>query len=163
MIKDSGERVSFETGAVRDIQDDKGRCDLMPLDILGEVMFFYGAEDSLKYIKILGYLDEFKRAALSNQEFSINPLLSALHEFISIKYNGDYIEAMLELSIHFREGAEKYGEDNWKKGIPEWSYLSSAVRHLLKCIRGDSDENHKRSFMWNIVCLMWTMKENTKQ
>lgn len=32
MIKDSGERRSFETGAKRDIVDGKGRCDLMPLD-----------------------------------------------------------------------------------------------------------------------------------
>ena len=33
MIKDSGERREFETGAVRDIQKGKGRCDLMPLDV----------------------------------------------------------------------------------------------------------------------------------
>lgn len=30
-IKDSGSKVTFETGAVRDINDEKGRCDLMPL------------------------------------------------------------------------------------------------------------------------------------
>ena len=29
-IKDSGKRREFETGAVRDIQEGKGRCDLMP-------------------------------------------------------------------------------------------------------------------------------------
>lgn len=33
-IKDSGERREFETGAVRDIQDGKGRCDLLPLDVV---------------------------------------------------------------------------------------------------------------------------------
>lgn len=30
-IKDSGHRRTFKTGAVRDIQTGKGRCDLMPL------------------------------------------------------------------------------------------------------------------------------------
>lgn len=35
-IKDSGERREFETGAVRDIAEGKGRCDLMPLDIVAE-------------------------------------------------------------------------------------------------------------------------------
>ena len=33
-IKDSGERREFETGAVRDIQEGKGRCDLLPLDVV---------------------------------------------------------------------------------------------------------------------------------
>ena len=36
-IKDSGNRTKFETGAVRDIQQGKGRFDLMPLDITSEV------------------------------------------------------------------------------------------------------------------------------
>lgn len=30
MIKDSGERREFATGAVRDMQEGKGRCDLLP-------------------------------------------------------------------------------------------------------------------------------------
>ena len=30
MIKDSGERTKFETGAVRDMHEDKGRFDLLP-------------------------------------------------------------------------------------------------------------------------------------
>lgn len=28
VLKDSGERRQYETGAVRDIQEGKGRCDL---------------------------------------------------------------------------------------------------------------------------------------
>lgn len=39
MIKDSGSRREFETGAVRDIQEGKGRCDLMPLDVVGHLLF----------------------------------------------------------------------------------------------------------------------------
>ena len=38
MIKDSGNRREFESGAVRDIQEGKGRCDLMPLDIVGHIL-----------------------------------------------------------------------------------------------------------------------------
>ncbi len=30
MIKDDGSRHEFNTGAVRDIQEGKGRCDLLP-------------------------------------------------------------------------------------------------------------------------------------
>ena len=36
MIKDSGERREFSTGAVRDIAEGKGRCDLLPLDCVGD-------------------------------------------------------------------------------------------------------------------------------
>ena len=38
-ILDSGTRRKFETGAVRDIQVGKGRCDLMPLDVIRCIMF----------------------------------------------------------------------------------------------------------------------------
>lgn len=36
-ILDSGNRTEFETGAVRDVQQGKGRFDLMPLDIMSKV------------------------------------------------------------------------------------------------------------------------------
>ena len=31
MIKDSGDRTEFESGAVRDSAEGKGRCDLVPI------------------------------------------------------------------------------------------------------------------------------------
>ena len=40
-IKDSGERREFLSGAVRDIQEGKGRCDLLPLDIIGSILNDY--------------------------------------------------------------------------------------------------------------------------
>ena len=33
-LKDSGERKVFETGAMREISEGKGRCDLVPLDTM---------------------------------------------------------------------------------------------------------------------------------
>ena len=35
ILPDSGDRTEFESGAVRDIQAGKGRCDLLPLDVVG--------------------------------------------------------------------------------------------------------------------------------
>lgn len=35
-IMDSGTRREFTSGAVRDMQDGKGRCDLLPLGIIAE-------------------------------------------------------------------------------------------------------------------------------
>ena len=36
-IKDSGNRREFSSGAVRDINEGKGRCDLLPLGVIGEI------------------------------------------------------------------------------------------------------------------------------
>ena len=50
-IKDSGYRRTFKTGAVRDIVDGKGRCDLMPLH---EIAGLLGKEE-LPFTTIIGY------------------------------------------------------------------------------------------------------------
>lgn len=141
-IKDSGERREFGTGAVRDIQEGKGRCDLMPLDV---VNMYMGAWDGTE---IFNAIDTFQRTG--------NPddLLGALWQFCEF----DPITTVLEVAKHFEEGAKKYGEYNWQKGIPVKCYIDSAVRHYLKWYRGDNDEPHDRAFVWNLLCCIWTCK-----
>lgn len=141
MIKDSGNRTEFETGAVRDIQKDKGRCDLMPLKIIGVLI------NSSELMRI----DNFK--CTGNVKF--------LYQCISDFANRLEIQTsslMLDVAKHFEEGAKKYGENNWQKGISISSYINSAVRHLLKFISGWDDEPHDRAFVWNILCCIWTME-----
>lgn len=48
MIKDSGERTRFDTGAVRDMHTGKGRMDLLPWEALVEVSK-HCEEGALKY------------------------------------------------------------------------------------------------------------------
>ena len=96
MIKDSGDRTQFDTGAVRDMHSGKGRMDLLPMS------------------------------------------------------------ALIELSKHCEDGAEKYGEHNVDKGIPQHSLCDSAIRHLIKYMRGDDDEDHLRAAAWNI---MWALDQ----
>ena len=99
MIKDSGDRTKFGTGAVRDMHAGKGRMDLLPLS------------------------------------------------------------ALIELSKHCEEGALKYGEHNVDKGIPQHSLCDSAMRHLVKYMRGDTDEPHLRAAAWN---LMWALNQSVE-
>lgn len=99
-IKDSGERTEFASGAVRDMHEGKGRCDLLPLT------------------------------------------------------------AIIELSKHCEEGALKYGEHNIDKGIPQHSLVDSGMRHLIKYMRGDQDENHLRAACWN---LMWALNQSVEK
>lgn len=131
--------VKFESGAVRDIRPGKGRCDLLPLDVVS-----YLTGDDI--IEIL---------ALFMKQKDVKILYECLNLYLNITYN-DIYSGILEVSVHFEEGARKYGEHNWEQGIPISSFLSSAVRHRLKMLRGDTDERHDRAFAWNILCAIWT-------
>lgn len=142
MIKDSGDRTEFESGAVRDCAEGKGRCDLVPIEAFCEAT--RSADD------ILGKLGGF-------QKYKDPCILKLIFcEFVSTYFKSKY-DAFLELAVHFEEGAKKYSDNNWKKGIPVERYLDSAVRHYCKFKRGDIDERHDRAFLWNILCCYWTM------
>lgn len=149
-ILDSGNRREFGTGAVRDIQEGKGRCDLMPLDVvaghmsdkaldciwrfelIGDIRYLYEALDAFSY-----------RYAIDTDELVHTPA-------------SRYAAMYLDVSKHFEEGAKKYGENNWQKGIPVHCYIDSAVRHYLKLCAGWTDEPHDRAFVWNLMCCIWT-------
>ena len=150
----SGNRREFETGAVRDIQEGKGRCDLMPLDVVAD-WFEQPKKDPYPERTEMTYwvlTNIYRFQECGNIVF----LHCALSAFL---YVYDYIPTMfLECAKHFEEGAKKYGENNWQKGIPTHCYINSAVRHYLKFLRGDKDEPHDRAFVWNILCCIWTCK-----
>ena len=150
MIKDSGDRREFETGAVRDMQEGKGRCDLLPLDVIAD----YIADP------VLYWIDEFQ-----SHKDDVGNLWEAIDVFAYKVWgsSGDtgtkrLANALLEVAKHFEEGAKKYGENNWKKGLPVYCYIDSAVRHYLKWLRGDTDEPHDRAVVWNLLCCIWTVK-----
>ena len=84
-------------------------------------------------------------------------LLEAVLQF-STEFDNSVYTMLLEVSIHFEQGAQKYGENNWQKGIPVHCYIDSAIRHYLKYKRGDDDERHDRAFVWNVLCAIWTCK-----
>ena len=143
-IKDSGARQEFASGAVRDIQKGKGRCDLMPLEVVHDAFAFCKIDDS-----ILFSIAAYKKSGNTNR------LFMALVRFAEKAYNNCLPTMFLEVAKHFEEGAEKYGENNWQSGLPVWCYLNSAIRHYLKWLRGDQDEPHDRAFVWNIMCCIW--------
>lgn len=144
MIKDSGNRRQFDSGAVRDMQEGKGRCDLMPLDVVGQMMNTNGSCDNV-----------IVAIALFQEKPDVKYLYIALDAFAQLR-GWDKPTMLLEVAMHFEEGCAKYGEDNWRKGIPVKCYIDSGVRHYLKLLRGDEDEPHDRAFCWNMMCGIWT-------
>lgn len=152
-ILDSGNRTEFQTGAVRDIQQGKGRFDLMPLDIMSKVFE-------------VEFADEFEEGSIAYVLKSIAIFQQTGNEGLLCIAIAHYSQAvrvclpklMLDVAKHFENGALKYGEHNWEKGIPVSRYIDSAVRHLMKDCDGETDEDHAAAFVWNCMCAAWTMK-----
>ena len=140
-LQDSGERRKFDSGAVRDISEGKGRCDLLPLNVIADMM-----ND-----EILFRINQYVRSGNKTS------LVCAIKAFSEARY-GNLSTAMLEVSKHYEAGCDKYGERNWEKGIPLHCYIDSGVRHYLKYLREDNDEPHNRAFVWNMLGAIWTIE-----
>lgn len=93
-LPDSGKREQFESGAVRDVREGKGRYDL------------------------------------------ITP------------------HGLRRLAVHYQDGAEKYDDRNWEKGMPISRCFDSAVRHLYEWLAGDDDEDKLAAAVWNVFAIM---------
>lgn len=177
--------TQFDTGAVRDIQEDKGRCDLAPIGV--EAMLFNYWQEHFPFNTVTIDASEntsfmYMHSILCNIDYymwkgNIDNLISAICIFIdttdiwhNIVLNDPSINwnkttplclALLDVSKHYKQGAQKYGERNWEKGIPLHSYIDSGIRHLMKYIAGYTDERHDLAFIWNLMGCVYTHKFNT--
>ena len=64
--------------------------------------------------------------------------------------------AILALARRYEQGAVKYGDCNWMKGVPLTRYVDSLSRHLLAVSTGDATEDHLGAILWNAASMMWT-------
>ena len=152
-IKDSGNRTKFETGAVRDIQQGKGRFDLVPLDVMSEV---FAVEFAAQFHK--SSIEDVLKSIADFQITGNERWLCIAITYYSQAVHVSIPTLMLDVARHFENGALKYGEHNWEKGIPVSRYIDSAVRHLMKDLAGETDEDHAAAFVWNCMCAAWTME-----
>lgn len=70
-------------------------------------------------------------------------------------------ELLKRLAELYSRGAEKYGDDNWKKANSEEEYLrftASAFRHFEQWRAGEDDEDHAIGCIWNIIAKEWHTK-----
>lgn len=57
----------------------------------------------------------------------------------------------------YAEGAKKYGDTNWQKGIPTRDLLNHALKHLQMWQEEKiSGEDHLAHAAWNIIAMMHT-------
>lgn len=143
-IKDSGERTDFANGAVREIREENGRCDLLPLK---QVAMLFDNDYIVK--TALEGIDDYVYNG------KIAGIVSALKAFCKMKFQDSMPEMILMVSHHYKDALSKYPERNWEKGLPTHSFVDSGVRHLLKIARGDQDEPHNNAFIWNMLGILW--------
>lgn len=172
-IKIDGEPDEFEGGAIRYSKKGKGRYDLIPEDAFYLLLAFADVEYGDQPAIWVSTSDLLKSAYTPGPDRYVRTLFDFIlyeycksvkdeqsHEGKLIAYN-DWIHglnnAIKDLAIHYEFGAEKYGVDNWKKGILRTggerggSFTDSGLRHLNQYIAGETDEKHGVSFMWNFV------------
>lgn len=60
-----------------------------------------------------------------------------------------------EMACVMNEGAEKYGDDNWKGGVPEGVTINHLLEHLYRWQSGDRSEPHLAKVAINAMFMDW--------
>ena len=171
-IKMDGEKASFEGGAVRYTKTGKGRFDLIPTTVvqsiieLADVKYFKeGNTVSTTKADIISAA--YQNTAARYSDTIIKLVIYNYTDGTDVDYN-KFIEGfcrmLRDLAVHYENGAEKYGIDNWKKGIPliggdrGGSFTDSGLRHLAQCLSGETDEPHHIACIWNFFGAIWSMQ-----
>ena len=166
-LADSGERREFESGAVRDLAEGKGRMDLVPLDVAALFLQAYEdpGEKKLTFQQgatlVLSEMNKFIDSCRSGEP-QVKYIYTAMVIESQMFYPDPYTTIM-EVSKQYEDGAKKYCDRNWEKGIDVHCFCDSACRHLMKVGRDSPDDPepvfvHQKAALWNLFSLAWTIK-----
>ena len=168
LLKDSGQRQQFGTGAVRDVTKGKGRYDLMPaapIDMLADAVErdSYDLDIPLDVFWDCGRYGLAQTLVTSQMENAVGAMRE-LAGYIQVKYWNDNKITPTEMQLHsvpyhaifriarvYEKGAEKYAPRNWEKGMLLSRFLDSAQRHWYQVLEGKDDEDHAAQALWNII------------
>lgn len=178
-IKMDGEYHEFEGGGIRYTKTGKGRFDLIPSKALILLMDALGTYDDDPDARCDV---ESMVVAIANRDFAYAILLIAYAKYneqdvgeayyhypsinTPIVYNYLWravIKMLKDLAVHFEKGAEKYGENNWRKGIPLNSFEDSGFRHFCQWLNDETDEHHYISAIWNFMCWLEIHAEQSEE
>lgn len=71
-----------------------------------------------------------------------------------VRYDLMSPHALERIAMTCAEGANKYGEHNWTKGLPISSCINHALRHIVLYLAGDDAEDHLAHAAWNLMAVM---------
>jgi hypothetical protein len=89
---------------------------------------------------------------LSNKNFTSGAVRSADAE--DVRFDLICPTAEERLARIYQEGAVKYGDTNYAKGIPLSNILNHGKRHLNLYLRGDRSEDHIAKVAWACFAFM---------
>jgi len=69
-------------------------------------------------------------------------------------------ELLQRVGATLQEGARKYGEYNWQRGVPLSHCINHAFQHLAKYTAGDTSEDHLAHAACNLAFLMYYESHN---
>lgn len=55
------------------------------------------------------------------------------------------------------EGAQKYGDFNWERGMPANDMVNHALRHVFLFLEGDRGEDHLGHAAWNLMAAIHSL------
>ena len=70
--------------------------------------------------------------------------------------------AIGRVALRAELGANQYGEDNWRRGLPPTRFFSSAIRHLAQWRTGERSEDHLAAAAWNILALIEVLESEVR-
>jgi len=62
--------------------------------------------------------------------------------------------ALTRIAQHYANGAKKYSERNWEKGMNFSRYTDSLMRHAIAWMSNDCSEDHLAAIAWNAMAIM---------
>lgn len=58
------------------------------------------------------------------------------------------------LAETYGEGALKYGDNKWKKGMPYSTTINHVLAHIFQLLSGDKSEDHAAHAAWGLFAIM---------
>ena len=71
--------------------------------------------------------------------------------------------ALTRLAKHYENGAKKYDDHNWRKGMPYSRYIDSLLRHVIAFLERDESEDHPAAIAWNAFSIMHHQELNESE
>lgn len=183
--KDNVGVQSFETGSIRDSEENKGSPYLMPYANVVEIkqnikehasdLYIYWDESFFDVYEKLNEIISKLSLIVQNEEektnlqkkviskcFFLGTILFYKKYYPSYEHSNFYdVYSKIQriLSIHFANGAKKYSANNWRKGQYVSRYYNSACRHLWSIGEHEETEDHFAAFLWNILAIHVTIED----
>jgi len=168
-IKDSGERIEYQTGMVRDVSIEKPLTELLiPIDSTFDDTLIHHLQGYRHdvYEQIVFIL---RGERLSGRSIEMEDVADVMDMAESICTKEGYTmplsEQVLNYAMHLTKGAKKYSPRNWEKCKGDKEALSrfieSAHRHATQWSLYCEDEDHWSATLFNLHAIAyWHQQEN---